>query len=64
MVFCIFVSEIIPELVERIQRAYQFLIRLVILGLPAADSTAKCDSTSLHHLPCLALGIHDRDIVL
>jgi hypothetical protein len=46
--------------------AYHLLLGflLILLGLPAPDSAANSDSSCLDNLPCLALGVHDSDIVL
>lgn len=46
--------------------AYHLLLRflLILLGLPAPDSAADSNSSCLDKLPCLALGVHDSDIVL
>jgi hypothetical protein len=46
--------------------AYHLLLRflLILLGLPAPDGAADSDSSCLDNLPCLALRVHDSDVVL
>jgi hypothetical protein len=46
--------------------AYHLLLGflLILLGPPAPDSAADSNSSCLDNLPCLALRVHDSDIVL
>ena len=45
--------------------AYHLLVRffLLFLGLPAPDSAANSNSARFDDLPCLALRVHDGDVV-